>query len=83
MGVFHAGILANFVVTTQLPTDAKPSNRCVKSSSQPPSAAMDTKNLNPQLGLNLSRRDGGGYHRLTSTSFQNNASKEKRNATGA
>jgi hypothetical protein len=52
-------------------------------SSRPPSAALDTRNLNPQLGLQLSRHDGGGHHRLIGTSFQNDASKEERDATVA
>jgi hypothetical protein len=83
VGAFHAGILTNFVVVTQLlngceilespcqiplPTTFRRSgHRKLESSARPPP----------------SRHDGGGRHRLTDTSFQNDASKEERDATVA
>jgi hypothetical protein len=39
--------------------------------------------LNRQLGLHLPRHDGGSCHRLTAMSFQNDASKEEHDPTGA
>jgi hypothetical protein len=44
---------------------------------------VGTRNLNPQLGLHLPHHNGGVRRKLTGTSFQNNASKEEHDATGA
>ena len=84
MGASHAGLLANFVVATltNYQTNMKPPIAAPTPSSRPPFAAVDTKNLNPQLGLHLPHHDVGRHCRLTEMSFQNDASKEGCDATG-
>ena len=85
VGPSHAGLVTNFVVATHQTAKQMQSSPIAAPtpSSQPPFTAVDIENLNPQLGLHLSRHDGGGCHRLTGTSFQNDASKEEHDATGA
>ena len=85
VGASHNNILVNFVVTTHQTTNQmqNPLMTTLAPSSRPPSLAMDTRNLNPQLNLHLSCHDGGDHHKRIGISFHNDASKEGRDANGA